>query len=389
MATIPTNLAPQTIARCACGRPLPCGIHRDDDDQWPDDALASTSLDPLETSGREFPDDSPSPLPSYATPGEAIDSGHEGHAVCFRHSGWLPLRRRVQAALIRTSASIPRRYRFLACGSTYHVLQNKADPTKYKLCANACHDRFCLPCANERSRIVAHNVHKFLAGAQARFITLTLRSTAETLSELLTHLYDSFKALRKLPIWKKSQRGGVAFLEVKWNPKTSRWHPHFHVLCHGKYLDQAKLCTAWKAVTKTSWVCDIRAVKQEEHAVAYCTKYASKPFDREVLTNDDRLDESMQALEGKRMILTFGDWKGLRVTAKPDKDAWENVGTVAELARKAVTGDKPAMQLMIQLLGEHALQFLRAAQDAQGWTPPSAISWAEQHFVALDPCVPF
>lgn len=364
---------------------LPCpGPTTLEDDRWPE-PVASTSLDTLETSGRESSDHGPAALPSYATPGERMNAGDEGHAVTFRHSGWLPLRRRVQAALIRTGQTVDRRYRFMACGSTYHVLECNAEPGRFKLCANACHDRFCLPCANERSRIVAHNVHAYLKGATTRFVTLTLRSTDEPLKELLEHLYTSFKALRKLPLWRKTQTGGVAFLEVKWNEKTTRWHPHFHVLTHGKFLDQAKLCTAWKAITKTSWVCDVRAVKEENHAIAYCTKYASKPFDTAVTSHDDRLDECLQALEGRRMILTFGNWKGLRVTAKPDKEAWSNVGTVAELAHKAVTGDKAAMQILIQVLGDRAIPWLQAAQQTTGWEPPTSITWAEQHFVSPHP----
>jgi hypothetical protein len=343
----------------------------------------ATSLDTLESSGHVHEDTEAHPLPVYASPGELLDFGKEGHSTRFRHSGWLPQRRRVQAALVRTAQSIARRFRFLACGSTYHVLQSLTDPSLFKLSANACHDRFCLPCGNERARIVAYNVHERLAGCDARFITLTLRSDQESLPELLELLYSSFKALRKLPLWKKTQRGGVAFLEVKWNPKTERWHPHFHVLSHGKYLDQALLSKAWKAITKTSWVVDIRQVKQSDHAVAYCTKYASKPFDREILTRDGLLDAAIIALEGKRMILTFGDWKGVRVTAKPNKDRWQNVGTVAELARKAIQGDKGSMQLLIQLLGEKSIDWLNAARDADAWSTPTAISWPEEYFVAL------
>lgn len=318
-----------------------------------------------------------------------MEVGHEGTAICFRHSGWLPLRRRVQAALIRTGQPTTRRFRFMSCGSTYHVLESKAEPGRYKLCANACHDRFCLPCANERARLVAFNVREFTASYTLRFITLTLRSDEQPLTELLAKLYDSFKALRKLPIWRKSQAGGVAFLEVKWNPKTNRWHPHFHVLAAGKFLDQAKLSTAWKAVTGDSWVCDIRAVKEESHALAYCTKYASKPFDRDLLSSDERLDEAMTALQGRRMILTFGSWKGLRVTAKPQEGEWESVGTVAELARKATSGDARAMQILIEVLGDRSIPFLQDATRADAFSTNTSIDWPDCYFVAkshdLDP----
>jgi hypothetical protein len=232
-------------------------------------------------------------------------------------------------------------------------------------------------------------VQTYLSKAPTRFITLTLRSDHEPLAKLLNHLYDSFKALRKLPLWRKSQTGGVAFLEIKWNTKTNRWHPHFHVLTQGRYIDQAKLSTAWRTVTGDSWVCDVRAVKEESHALHYCTKYASKPFDRELLHNEDRLDEAIKALQGRRMILTFGKWKGLRVTAKPDHDAWQHVGTVAELARKTIDGDALAADILTKVLGDRAEPFLQHARDTSPWSPPTAISWAQQYFVAPDHELPF
>jgi hypothetical protein len=326
-------------------------------------------------------------MPDYSSPAEKMEVGNESHSTVFRHSGWLPLRRRVQRAMVTSGQSLDRRLRFMSCGSTYHILQSIDDPSKHRLCANACHDRFCLPCANERARLVAYNVHEALPGTNTRFITLTLKSDDEPLTELLEKLYTSFKTLRTCSIWKTTQLGGVAFLEVKWNPRTNRWHPHFHILTHGKFIDQPKLSTAWKAITKDSWVCDVRQVKEAAHAVHYCTKYASKPFDRDLLANDDRLAEAMTALQGRRMILTFGDWKGIRVTAKPDKEQWTNIGTVAELARLAVDGDKATMQILITLLGDKLIPFLMDAKARNDWTPSTSIDWAKSFFVAK-PSIP-
>jgi len=389
MTVLETLSTPHIPASCYCGRPASLYDPADDDHDWPEDPPAATSLDTLETSGLTSDTAPADALPVYASPAERMDYHDESPAVLFRHSGWLPLRRRVQAAFLRSGVSLDRRIRFMACGSTYHVLKSTTAPNTYKLCANACHDRFCLPCANERARIVAHNVQTYLARGDTRFITLTLRSDQQPLTELLDHLYESFKSLRKLPIWRKTQTGGVAFLEIKWNPKTNRWHPHLHILAHGRFIDQAKLCTAWKAVTGDSWVCDVRAVKEEAHALHYCTKYASKPFDPEMLRNENRLDEAIKALEGRRMILTFGKWKGLRVTARPDPAGWEHVGTVAELARKAVDGDVPAMDILHQVLGDRAAPFLQDAQNHSAWQPPTGISWAQQYFVAPNNDLPF
>jgi hypothetical protein len=269
------------------------------------------------------------------------------------------------------------------------VYEDRKQPGKYKLAANACHDRFCLPCANERARIVAFNVHNYLKGSPCRFITLTLRSGSEPLGVLTEKLYASFKKLRAHPIWRKTQTGGVAFLEVKWCADTQRWHPHFHVLAQGKFLPHAQLSNVWKSITTDSWVVDIRPVTQVAHAIRYITKYASKPFSPEMLRTQDRLEEAMIALSGVRMILTFGAWKGVRVTAKPDQEKYKLVGSVAELARQAVDGDAVAMDILAELLGSAVIPFIADAKNPRFLDPRPKREVQLDYFVALEAITPW
>jgi len=44
--------------------------------------------------------------------------------------------------LISTGQTVARRTSFARCGSTYYLCRSIKDPQKYKLAANACHDRF-------------------------------------------------------------------------------------------------------------------------------------------------------------------------------------------------------------------------------------------------------
>jgi hypothetical protein len=310
-------------------------------------------------------------------------------STCFRHSGWHRERSKVYDALQRTEAPVARRIAFARCGSTYHVLRSKEDPTEHRLAAKACHDRFCKVCGGERSRLIARNVREFLKGQACRFITLTLRNDGQSLQTQLDRLYKGFQALRKSTCWKATQRGGVAFLEVKRSSKSGLWHPHLHVIAQGKYLDQAKLSTTWKVITGDSHIVDIRPVKDVESAVAYVAKYASKPMDPSSIDTNEHLDECMRAMKGRRTITTFGKWRGLRVTSKPDKDKWENTGTLDEYADRAVNGDTAAEQIVRSLTGDWAERWLTASRRRAGHRPrPDDADLNALSFVDLDP-IPF
>lgn len=369
--TIDPRSNPEKTKRCHAGE-LSTG----------DKGGRSTSLDPLETSGPVYRWDPDQDLPTYATPTEHAYAKTTNCAQAFRHGCWRPLRGRVLRALVETGQSINRRLRFATCGSTFHVLQSTTDPTKYRLAANACHDRFCLPCASERARIVAFNMQEHLATNPCRFITLTIKSDSEPLEELLEKLYSSFKRLRTHKTWKRTQAGGIAFLEIKWNDKTERWHPHFHVLAQGKFIAHDQLRKAWKEITGDSHIVDVRLVRDNRHATAYVTKYASKPFEAKMLRTYDRLCEAINALRARRMILTFGTWKGVRVTRSPEPGEWAKVGTVAALARLAITGDNHAETIIRTVLGDRADDFFREALRDTGHDPPPDVPMTHDYFVA-------
>lgn len=329
-----------------------------------------TSVHTLESNGGLVVEQARKPLIDPLT--GHVNEEYEAPAyvsTCFRHSGWHRERHRVYDALNRTQRSVSRRLAFARCGSTYHVLRSKTDPTQHRLAAKACHDRFCKVCGGERSRLIAVNVKAFLKGHPCRFVTLTLRNNGQSLQVQLDRLYKGFQALRKSIVWKKTQRGGVAFLEVKRSSKTGLWHPHMHVLTQGSFIPQAKLSQTWLAITGDSHVVDVRCVKDEAHAVAYVAKYASKPMDPSTLDNDEHLDETVLALEGRRLVTTFGKWRGLKVTSKPDKDAWEIAGTLDEFADRAVAGDATAERIVRSLTGEWADRWLTASRRRTGARP--------------------
>jgi hypothetical protein len=228
------------------------------------------------------------------------------------------------------------------------------DPDLYTLGGSTCHDRFCLPCGRERSRVIATNVKLKLDGKPARFLTLTLRSDTEPLDELLAKLTRDFTGMRRSKLWRRRVTGGVAFLEVKWLAGTNRWHVHLHALLQGRFVPREELSRLWLKITGTSDVIDIRIVENEAHCTHYICKYASKPLDRTVVVVPLRLDEAIVALKGKRLCMTFGSWRGYKLTEPPESGTWIQLGTLSEIIDKAEAGDTEAQAALTALRVEYA-----------------------------------
>lgn len=264
----------------------------------------------------------------------------------FRHSGWRDDRQRVFEAFSRTGQTHSRTSAFEYCGSHSYVLRNLDDPSVYRIAGSCCHDRFCVPCANERSRAIALNVIDFAKDRRLRFLTLTLKATDQPLPEQIDRLQSAFQALRRRKFWTKRCVGGVAFLEINWNEKTSRWHPHFHILIEGSYLPQQALKTLWYQLTGDSWIVDIRAIRDASVATRYVTKYASKPLNHTFLHIPERLDEAIDSLKGRKLCLTFGSWRGLPLSPAPCDGAWEHVASLESVIERASHGNTEATTIL-------------------------------------------
>ena len=318
-----------------------------------------TSLDPPETNlhrpeppasigGEHLPDCELDPLDQHSP------------TATFRHSGWAHDRRRVYDSFRRTAQTSNRLQDFRECGKHAYVLQSVDSPDQYSIGGSTCHDRFCLPCAHERSRIIATNVIHQLEKEQARFMTLTLKSATEPLAELLAKLSADFAALRRSKLWRNKVTGGVAFIEVKWKHQTQRWHPHLHCLVQGRYIPQRELSDIWLRITGTSRIVDVRFARDPRGVTHYVTKYASKPFDHTVLVEPDKLDEAVLALKGKRLCMTFGSWRGLKLTERVDAEQWINLGSLTEFINRAETGD-PTAELILQKLEIPYVTYIRGS----------------------------
>lgn len=289
-------------------------------------------------------------------------------AQTFRHSGWRPLRNRVYRALQRTDQPPSRRAAFYDCGSHSYVLKSDDTPPRYRIAGSACHDRFCVPCANERARRIAANVIEHIGSTRTRLVTLTVREGADGLAPALDHLLNSFRALRKLPWWSTRVTGGVGFVELKWNEYPGRWHPHLHLLVHGKYLPHKELSAHWHRVTGGSFIVHVTTAGGADAIARYAAKYASKPLNPSFSHDDDRLDEAIVALKGRRLCTTFGGWRHVLLVEPLSEDGWTHLGTLDSLIHSAACGDETARAVLNAI---DATATAAAVADAPPRAPPT------------------
>ncbi len=309
----------------------------------PDETLAGTD-------GRSSRLEAPETTPQHVWERAGRSVECEGRvALLFRHSGWQPDRKRIAESLTRTEQTCSRIEAFHDCGSHAYVLRNVDDPERYRIAGSACHDRFCLPCASERSSIIAHNVVEIIDNREIRFVTLTIQCSTLTLTRSLDKLFSAFSSLRRVEPWKTSVLGGVAFLEITYSKRSCVWHPHLHCLVDGTWIDQHALKEAWLRITADSYIIDIRRPANKDSVARYAAKYASKPFNTTYVRNRDLLDEAIVALKGRRLCTTFGTWRGQILTATPDDGAWEHVASLDSVIARAASGNVDCCAILTSL----------------------------------------
>jgi hypothetical protein len=268
----------------------------------------------------------------------------------FRHGHWKARRARVTNALAAAHTGEMAMTRWRCCGSGA-VVEREEGSGKLRVKANYCHSRHCEPCARSKARLIAMNLKSRLGTAhrnEIRFVTLTQRSSDAPLIEQITKLYRNFKKLRSKPLWKNTQGGGAFFLEVKRNG--THWHAHLHILTAGKFMRVHDLSALWKEITGDSFIVDVRAVTNTDHAAHYVTKYLAKGTSPEVWNDPDAAEEWVIAIKGVRACATFGQWRAFRLLARAiDNGIWTRVDTLHALCARSIEGEVNAM-LILKLL---------------------------------------
>lgn len=288
----------------------------------------------------------------------------------FRHNGWRRRRQQIFDSLNRTNQSTSRRENFAACGSTAYVYKAIDDPNVFRLGGSSCRDRFCIPCAIDRSRCLATNVLKTLGKRPARFVTLTLRQNDDRLHDTLDKLYDSFRRLRARSFWKRHVKGGCAFIEVLWSTRNNAWNVHLHAIVHGTYLNKYDLSKEWWKVTGDSFIVKVKLVEDNASVGRYVTKYVSKPFNDTFMGRTLLLDEVVAAMKNRRLSLTFGDWRGIKLTESPNERDWINLGTFHDVVTRALDSDRECLRAIQTICGERTHEVMNEVLRAR---PPPII----------------
>ena len=241
------------------------------------------------------------------------------------------------------------------CGSSAWVARQVGGEGRVAVLSNTCRDRWCLPCAKRRARAVASNLHPYVQhwGADARMVTLTLRSRHEELRSLVDRLLSCFAQLRRSKMWKSTIVGGAAFVEITRGARQHRWHVHLHAICFGRFIPQDQLRSLWHGITGDSYIVDVRAigssVHDRERAIGYVLKYATKGLDVCKLTDDADLDEAILALKGRRLVIPFGSWHTCKLTDQGEPGEWVFIGSLHSIIIAARDGDVAARDLLDRL----------------------------------------
>lgn len=293
--------------------------------------LASASVQPEESTVE---------LPQIARPSFVSTATLDEQT--WRHTGWWSTRVRVAQALAQNDEPTRRIDAYRNCGSTAWVQQHPTEPDVYRIACDRCHDRFCLPCANEKARLGSASVYARIKGKPHRFLTLTLKTDGEPLATSLDRLLKAFRRLRQRQFWKRHVTGGLALLEIKWIPETLRWHPHLHVIAEGRYMEKRAIGREWYAVTGDSWIVDIRLIRDEKHAACYIAKYATKGYDSSATATIALAREAIAAMKGRRLVITFGSWRGWKLDDTEPDAPWINVDRLTVMILRAKEGDAEA-----------------------------------------------
>lgn len=346
------NARPSPAAQLLTGR-YSCGSW----EKYPHSVLPTTSVHTPETNPQNSPHDS-----DWGKSGSSDD-----HAVAFRHSGWSRPRRLIRQALVDLDTPPRPLHRFDTCGSNPWVVVDAEDSSRLAIHSNHCHSRWCTPCSRERAARIVGNLKTRLNDGDVRFLTLTMKHTETPLSDQIDRIYDAFRKLRRAPFWTETVDGGCAILELVHSHRTGLWHVHIHCLLDGRYIRREDLQAEWWRITGDSHVVDIRRCHDADHAAHYIVKYITKPVPSSVINKPDQLREMMAAIARRRLVLTWGTWRGIRLTEPLDLTTWKSIAPLATLYHR-----KDAGNLDAYLILSHLERTLPEAPILAGRSPPTS-----------------
>jgi len=156
---------------------------------------------------------------------------------------------------------------------------------------------------------------------KAFLVTLTVKD-GEDLSERFEHLHSSVKHLHRVRSRQSTGQfnesckaaGAVWSYEFKRGKNSEKWHPHVHAvwLCESP-PDARQLSKEWKKITGDSFIVDVTPFHNQDDVVSgflevfkYAVKFSDLPL-------EDNW-QGFKALESKRLIASFGVFRGVEIS---------------------------------------------------------------------------
>ena len=214
--------------------------------------------------------------------------------------------------------------RLRSCGK-FLLFDVDENNNKRLVSANSGRVRLCPLCAWRRSLKCFHDTMQIVQYMQENepkayiFVTLTVKNcVAEKLSETLDLLFSAVKRLYERKEIKSAWKGCVRNLEVTHNCDVDSadydtYHPHFHMLVavnksyfkSRDYISRDKLRLLWADCLRIkdekyreNLQVDIRACQgTDAHAVAECSKYATKASDYLIFDDWDLTVDTVRTLD--------------------------------------------------------------------------------------------
>lgn len=158
-------------------------------------------------------------------------------------------------------------------------------------------------------------------------VTLTVKNGPD-LDERYRHLSHSQRAYHKRRKGTR-QKGEIrkassAVWSYELTNRGKGWHPHSHAiwLCE-ETPDPFKLSEEWRELTGDSYIVDVRPLDMTDPVGAFAEvfKYAIKFAD---LADSDRL-HAFETLQGKRLLDSFGELRGLDIEPADSDDLLEDL----------------------------------------------------------------
>ena len=240
--------------------------------------------------------------------------------------------------------------RFRLCGMKSWIEWSPSEK-RYRLLISGCNLRWCPHCAPRLNRRWSRNIEAMMNGAgkhDYKLITLTTRHSDTPLSDQVSDLKKLFRRLRQRKLWLRHVTHGIAVIEITYNQKEKRWHPHLHVICKSSYIEQGHLSQAWLSITGDSQICDIREVKTARGAAGYVAKYVAKAPPNGTIANIELAKEWLETVTKTRLFIRFGKPKTPIDPDPSDKDHgdWYRMLGLNDLLASAREGFAPAREIL-------------------------------------------